>query len=241
MKICLLIAIILGLSSFSKAEERPLDFSGVVDKAPLQGSDEPIYYRLLAQAREKSPAVLAQDAADFRQKRTEQVESRQKFSQFVDLLKHPADYRGQAVTLHGRILRLVRYPALENDQGIEWLYEASLITEDAQGNSTTIVCLDKPANVPLGEQPIGNVTVSGYFLKIHRVPARDKNERLYPLVLAARFEVAPAPTIGQSWAKTFSQAIAVVGIATAVLFAYQILRPRQTSKSHTEETTNPFS
>ena len=234
-----MIAIVLTTSP-RIAEERPLDFSMVVDKIPLQAVEGPIYHQLLARAREKSPDALTKEAAEFLQKRITQADPRQKFSQFVDILKHSAEYRGQPVALRGRILRLVRYPALENEQDIEWLYEASLITDDAQGNSTTIVCLDKPTEIPLGEQLIGNVSVTGYFLKIHRVPARDKNERLYPLILAARFDVGPASLASPFWTKTLSKALAIAGIATAVFLAVQILRPRKRSASVPQDAPNPF-
>jgi hypothetical protein len=173
------------------ALSRPLSdaLSVVVDRADLAFAESPAYYSLLEHVRCVPAAALAKAARSLLLER--RASSREyadrppsEFPTFVDMIDHPDEYRGRPVTLRGHVIRLVKYPAGPNNAGIDTLYEAWLVSEHSQQHPSTIICTEIPEGMPIGEELIDGVSVSGYFFKLHTYPSRDKQVRFAPLILA---------------------------------------------------------
>jgi hypothetical protein len=169
----------------------------VEDNTWLRVEENNAYYSLLAQARDSDPLELQAAATEFLARRKQQLS--RPVPIFKELLDHPAEFRGQPITLRGHVQQITTYPAAPNDWGIEQLYEASFFEEDSQGNLTTVIFLELPPGVAVSDQLVDRVTVTGYFLKIYYYDAQDRHTRKAPLILARTLAVAqttnPPPLI----------------------------------------------
>lgn len=177
-------------------DPQQIDLSGVKDRTDLSFEESPAYYAILDHVRQVAPAELQQQATAAMQDRWEQSPrfSRwplEEFPLFYDLTQRPDDYRGQPITLRGHLVRLVKYAAGPNEFGIETLYEGWLVTPDAETHPTTVICTEIPPNMPIGEELIDGVSVTGYFFKLHNYSARDRKVRFAPMVLAAELNWSP--------------------------------------------------
>lgn len=137
-----------------------------------------------------------------------------KFPQFVDLFKHPEEYRGRPVTLQGYFRKLIKYDAGKNDLGIGDVYEGWLYTDDSQGNPAVVVFTDKPDSLPLGADITEEVRVSGYFLKMYGYDAQDTTRRA-PLLISGTvewFPTRPAETTitVPTWGYALITAVAII-------------------------------
>ncbi len=165
------------------------DLSQVTDRSELSFEESTPYYGILAHVRGVPAADLSSAADQFCHQRWE---SSSRFSRrpeadfpvFVDLIEDPASYRGEPVTLSGHLIRLIKSQAGPNDFGVDTLYEGWLVTEDSQQHPATIICTDIPPGMPIGEDTIDGVSVTGYFLKLRTYPSRDNKIRFAPLILA---------------------------------------------------------
>ena len=170
--------------------------SGVEDEAPVRNADENYqearaYNYLLVHARKFSAAELRNQArADLT---------------FVHLFEKPANYRGQLVTLKGRLRRLLRFdpPALAAKEGVPDLYEGWLYTGGAFTNPFCILASEKGTGLSTGEKIDREVTFTGYFFKRYRYKAGD-GWRDSPLLIGRRIEPStdasaqPAPALLES-------------------------------------------
>lgn len=165
-----------------------IDLSVVTDRSELSFEESASYYGILGYVREVSAGELSAAASQLHQQRWEDSEFKNQpesdFPTFVDLIQNPAAYRGQPVTLKGHLIRLIKSIAGPNDFGINTLYEGWLVTEDSQQHPATIICTEIPPGMPIGEETIDGVTVTGYFLKLRTYPSRDRKIRFAPLILA---------------------------------------------------------
>jgi len=153
------------------------------------------YYKILKAVRTAELAKQKSAANEFMADRHRNSERYSglppgKFPVFIDLFKHPKDYQGQLVTLHGYLRLLNQMPAGENDQGLEKLYEAWLYTDDAQGNPVVIIATDIPAGIPTGDKLTDHVSVTGLFFKMYGYSAQD-TDRKAPMILAGKIEWNP--------------------------------------------------
>ncbi|MBX3438293.1 MAG: hypothetical protein KF861_12435 [Planctomycetaceae bacterium] len=208
-----------------------IDLSAVTDRSELSFDESPAYYELLAKARDIDPGTLAAAAHELRNQRRQSTKELRTvpeadFPAFVDLIEHPDEYRGQPVTLSGHVIRLVSYPAGPNDAGIDTLYEAWIVTEDSQQHPATVILTELPDGMPLGEELIDGVTVTGYFLKLHTYPSRDKKTRFAPMILARTFSWRPPDNAHRQFLRapwTFLFAAGAL-IAGAVAFIWSMNR-----------------
>jgi len=163
-----------------------------------------------------------------------------RFPVFVDLFRHPQEYRGRLVTFHGYIRDLKSYPAGEDPYKLTDLYEMALFTEDSQTNPVIIVATKKPPGLAEGSDLAEPVTVTGYFFKMYGYTARDTT-RIAPLILAARFEWSPdRPKTGLSPSTVIAilTGLAVVVLATVWYFTREArMKPRSLFPDDAE---NPF-
>lgn len=155
----------------------------------LRATDTEAYYGLLHHASQVPDAALRAAGQEFIQQR----EQKTGLPTFVDMLRNSPEFKGQPVFLRGHILQTQKASALENPFGIETIYESSLFIDDAQGNLTTIVFLDKPEGLPIGGEMVDGVEVAGYFLKLYWYPANDNQTHKAPLILARTITLR-APT-----------------------------------------------
>ncbi|MCA9026895.1 MAG: hypothetical protein KDA86_16940 [Planctomycetaceae bacterium] len=164
-----------------------LDLSMVTDRSELSFEESTPYYSILSYVKDVPASDLSAAAAQLRHQRWEASEFKKRpeneFPIFVDLIQNPAAYRGQPVTLSGHLIRLIKSTAGPNDFGIDTLYEGWLVTEDSQQHPATIICTELPPGMPIGEETIDGVSVTGYFLKLRTYPSRDRKIRFAPLIL----------------------------------------------------------
>jgi hypothetical protein len=172
-----------------------LDF--VHDRTELAYEERAAYFGILNHVRRVAPDDLHRAAADFVHRRWSESQDlhtpqEQDFPLFADMLKRPAEYRGQPVLLRGHVIRVVKYPG-DDAYGLDPLYEAWLVTPDAQRHPTTVIFSELPPGLALGDDLVDGVSVAGYFLKLHLYASRDGKGRVAPLILARTMTVsAPA-------------------------------------------------
>ena len=196
-----------------------LDF--VQDRTELSYEERTAYFGILDHARRVPAADLRQAAADFVHRRWSEsrdlhTPEEQDFPLFADMLKRPAEYRGQPVLLRGHIIRLVKYPG-DDAYGLDELYEAWLVTPDAQQHPTTIVFSELPPGLSPGDELVDGVMVSGYFLKLHLYSSRDNKGRVAPLILARTVSVSGPPTMALPLPAWVIYAV-ILGLIAAVAY-----------------------
>ena len=198
------VALVLGLICFAMSAfaQEPAEKSAIVDrdlladvedKAPVRNAtenypEERAYNYLLIHARKFSVADLhSQARADLA---------------FVHLFEEPAKYRGQLVTLEGRLRRLLRFdpPALPAKEGVPNLYEGWLYTGGSATNPFCILASELGLGLTTGEKIDREVTYTGYFFKRYRYKAGD-GWRDAPLLIGRSIELSkessaePAPAL----------------------------------------------
>ena len=186
------------------AEVEPIDLSSIVDRTDLSFEESAAYYGLLDRIRTVPDNDLRAAAARLHHARWENSPQFQQwpesdFPLFYDLTQHPEEYRGQPVTMHGHLVRLVKYAAGENAHGIDTLYEGWIVTPDAETHPTTVICTEIPSGMPIGEELIDGVSVTGYFFKLHTYPSRDRKTRFAPMLLARTMTWVPPDPAATGW------------------------------------------
>lgn len=205
----------------------PLDF--IQDRSDLEGTaDVECYYGLLDYARRVNPAALYEAAQDFKEARWSQSEFRDwplaEFPLYYDLTKHPEAYRGRPISLYGHIrLHHVDHPT--NNYGLDPVHVAYLYTDDSQHHPTRIVFTENPDNVPVGEDVINGISVTGYFLKLYLYSDRGEKGRYMPLLLARDVRWSRPGPGGLS--KEMQLAIAATVIAIVIGLAISVRRAQR--------------
>ena len=195
------------------------------DTLGLTFEDREAYFRILKLTEKLDPADLAEFAREFREDRhaaSERYRHRplRTFPTFVDLFRHPEEYRGRPVTLHGYFRRLATYPAGENEQDFDDLFEGWLYTDDSQGNPAVVIFTDKPEGLPIGGDITEEVIVTGYFLKMYGYAAQDTNRKA-PLILAhsVRWRPQRASAAGNLSPQTYiGLSLAALAIGLMIFF-----------------------
>ena len=241
--------VLAGVSSETTAISAPLDenWLEVVPPKPPPGvvrgsltfeQAEP-FYRLLAYADAVDAAALAAAADARHEDRLAKQPNGVRYSQFADLLKNPADWQGQAIRLSGHLNKLTRVPAGENEFGIDSYYEGWLVTGDSQQYPTVVIAANLPAAMPLGEEIVSGVEVTGYVFKLHAYPARDGKGRLAPMVMTGELIWRPPTKVKPLLSETGR--IVVVGLITAVLVGGIVALSRRSRRPRAVATSsNPF-
>ncbi len=233
-------AIALGPAAVGLSE---IDLSMVTDRTDLSFEESPAYYGILAHVRRVPVPALEAAARDLRRQRwqsspRDRNRSEADFPLFIDLLGHPEEYRGQPVTLSGHLIRLVTYPAGPNDEGIETLYEAWLITDDSQQHPTTVICTEIPEGMPIGEELIDGVSLTGYFFKLRTYPSRDRKIRFAPMILARTMTWRSPPVAETGGAFSLRQlygGIAAITVAVSVVLFLSARRRRRLREERANE------
>ncbi len=153
----------------------------------VRPTEKELYYRLLRQASDADADALEATAREQLERRKQDAPARlrkqKEFPTFVDLFKHPEAYEGETVTLKGHAREIRKYPAGDNAEGLDTLYEAWVYTPDSETNPAVIVASSASADLPIGDDLQVPVEVTGYFFKIYAYRAQDTT-RVAPMVLA---------------------------------------------------------
>jgi len=175
-------------------------FAGTRDRTRgVSDTERDAYYRVLAQAgkvdsqqlRKRAHALWDEAERAFR---SDPKNKGRMYSQFVDIVQRPDQFRGKPVTLKGYIQGLDTMDAGENDEGLQTLHQAYLYTADSLQNPYVVVTREIPPDIPRPKKgsPTNDVTVTGYFFKIWSYEAQRGNWA-GPLILADRLEWNPGP------------------------------------------------
>ena len=180
-----------------------IDLSIVTDRSELSFDEGQPYFGTLEHVRDVPADDLRNSARQFLHQRWESAarfaqRPEAEFPLFVDMIENPSAYRGRPVTLSGHLIRMVKSKAGPNEHAIETLYEGWLVTDDSQQHPVTIICTDIPSGMPIGEETIDGVSVTGYFLKLRTYPSRDRKIRFAPLILAHSMDWRPV-TAKKEW------------------------------------------
>lgn len=210
---------------------RTMDLSLVTDRSELSFEEGAAYFGILDHVQDVPADELSSASARLRRQRWQ---SSSQFSQrpeadfpvFVDLIEHPTAYRGQPVTLHGHLIRLVKSQAGPNEFGIKTLYEGWLVTENSQQHPATIICTELPLGMPFGEETINGVSVTGYFYKLRTYPSRDRKIRFAPLILAASLTWNP-PQSPSGWGGSLLLLYGGLTVCTIAGLMYALLSARR--------------
>jgi hypothetical protein len=112
---------------------------------------------------------------------------------FTVIMLQPDEYRGRLVGITGDLHRLNEIPVMENDVGIDRLYEGWMYTEDSGNNPWRFVCAALPQGVRSGTLSLPQrIHVEGYFFK-RTGYASEGGQHVAPTLLARSFEVLPPP------------------------------------------------
>lgn len=203
-----------------------LDF--VQDRTELAYEERAAYFGILNHVRRVAPDDLYRAAAEFVHRRWRESQDlrtpqAQDFPLFADMLKRPAEYRGQPVLLRGHVIRVVKYPG-DEAYGLDPLYEAWLVTPDSQRHPTTVIFSELPPGLALGENLVDGVSVAGFFLKLHLYASRDGKGRVAPLILARSMTVSEPAGVSFPIPVPVMFAGVVALVAALVFFTWRATR-----------------
>lgn len=183
--------------------------SRFVDHARGPDIDRDAFFHLLKLARDNPPETVRKHA------RSDVT--------FAMLLDDPDRYRGEILSLRGRLRRLIQYPAPPNEYGIPITYEGWLYTQDARQFPYTLIFATPPEGIPTGTAIHVNCEVVGYFLGWWRYDTAEGKPTSAPYIMVSSIRKLDSslpsrgPAIPMRWV-----AIATAIVATVVLFAVSL-------------------
>lgn len=166
---------------------------GVEDRKPLQAPSDnrwewDSYCNLLLHASETPSSLLAPLARQ---------------DVFLpNLIKAPADFRGQPIRIRGRLGRLLKEDAPRRlwQDGLRHVYEGWIYPDENNPyNVYAVFFCEHPKDVQLGEKVNYYVQCDAYFFKILRYEAPDRTDRNKkvrrdaPMFIARDFQLAQPP------------------------------------------------
>lgn len=236
------VAPLVAAPDWAKQKENPspekLNWEVVQDAVDevrgVRPEEAALYYQVLAKAASVKPAIIRQQArevkANRRQKNPQWFRDGE-YWMFKDIMENPDELRGKPITLRGYAREIRQYPAGENAAGLESLHEIWLFTEKSQSNPAVIVATDVPENLPIGNELIVPLRVTGYFFKLYGYHAGPKG-RIAPMLLAGPVEILPEPeSVGIPWWMIGLVAAGAIVVLVLVLFSFRgdRRRPKRTT------------
>jgi hypothetical protein len=193
----------------------------VRDDTPIGRSELPAMFQLLGLARRSDPRALAEASVGT--------------PALVQLLQQPDVFRGQVVTVRGRVHGVFEFQAEKNEAGVREWFQLWIEPDDDRSSPIVLDCLDLPKAFPRGSNLNEAVEATGfYFKRLAYYLERDKSLQLAPLVLAENVEWAPLPAAvqpaGMDW-KRLALAVSVALLAAIVLLTFVLPRRRTTEAS----------
>ena len=125
---------------------------------------------------------------------------------YTALMERPDEYRGQIITIEGRLLWVRTFELKRSALPFDHIYEG-VLEVDTTDQSYWILFTDLPPNFPPAKQwttlYLDNVRFSGYFLKVLRVErppdSRTKAQYVYAPVLVGHTVELPPPAPPPAW------------------------------------------
>jgi hypothetical protein len=158
----------------------PIALAGIEDNTVgIRRAEVDVYHQMLATVR-RLPEDLRRQHSD-------------RDVAFTVIMLQPDEYRGRLVGITGELHRLSKLPVMENDVGIDQLYEGWMYTEDSGNNPWQFVCTSLPEG---GDPKVlslpRRIRVEGYFFKRTGYASRG-GQHVAPTLLARSFELLPPP------------------------------------------------
>jgi hypothetical protein len=103
---------------------------------------------------------------------------------YTQLDQQPQVYRGDIVTIYGKVRRAHRLTAPANNAGIESYYQLYVFPVDHLNTPLLVYCLDLPPDFPTGMEIDEKVKIAGFSYKRVVYLGRDEEIYLTPSILA---------------------------------------------------------
>lgn len=142
---------------------------------------------------------------------------------FVVLMNESPRYRGELITVRGRLKRLTPMKVNENSYDIQHLYEGWFFSKDSGTHPWRVLCTKLPKDIPQGTdlQNMPAVQITGYYFKKYGYPSAAQKLQTAPLLIAGQirwFPPAPAETASSSGAAKYVVSLfLVISIALAFM------------------------
>jgi hypothetical protein len=162
---------------------------------------------------------------------------------WIQLFNQPNVYRGEPITLVGRVQRVTLLSTPKNDLGFQKYYQLWLLPRDTKDRLIAIYCLELPEDFPVEMKINEPIVLTGLFFK-RWVYMGQKDLELAPVVLARSFEWIPPPEEPPSdpnrWRRTMAIMIAVAIVVSMGIFLFWHFRTRRRKQTDLpEEITIP--
>ena len=151
----------------------PEAWNKVEDNSIFLEAENEAWFLLWAKARGLSPADLKQRSLGV--------------ASYAQLAGQPDVYRGQAVTIKGRVLQETAMQAPSNELGIDDYHQLIVAPVGGGDFPITIYCLALPPGFPRGGKVAEDVSIAGLFFKTWSYPY-DGGMGISPVLIAPTFE-----------------------------------------------------
>ena len=158
---------------------------------------------------------------------------------FVVLMTESPKYRGQLITVKGRLKRLTPLKVNENPYGVEHLYEGWFFSKDSGTHPWRVLCTKLPEDIPQGSnlENMPSVQITGYYFKKYGYPSAAGKLQTAPLLIAGKirwFPPATTETASSSGAVKYVVSLFLaIGIALAFMIWRFTVNDQQFSRSKT--------
>ncbi len=206
----------------------------IEDRTDLKGTaDFEAFHRMFKHVQKVDQQQLREAADAFIRERWESGPFSdwppKEFPLFYDITQHPDEYRGKPVTLRGHIqLHRVRH---HGETGEVRTHEVWLYTGDSQSHPAIVLFANNPSGIPAGEDYVGGIVATGYFLKLYPYQARD-GRRFAPLILAKEIHQVSPPETSRSVLIGISATIVGVTLAFLLFMMWQRRREAAARERH---------
>jgi hypothetical protein len=181
--------------------------SKVTDDAKMRRDEWPIEFDILRVLSETDPITIARTSIGR--------------VSFIELSEQTKAYRGEVVTIAGRVRRATEVPAGVNDEGVLTFQEVAITPSDKPSEVVLLHCVDLPAGMPQGKGLDEEVEVNAVVFKRLAYQGADGNWLSGPLLLARSMHWKPRPPAPPKAAPTppdpLKLTLALVGAAVLAI------------------------
>jgi hypothetical protein len=197
----------------------------VQDNAMFLEAEDEAWFLLWEEARELSPAVMNRQSLGL--------------ASYAQLVGQPDVYRGQAVTIKGRVLQESVKPAPKNSLGITDYHQLIVAPIGGGDYPVTVYSLDLPPGFPRGGNLEVDVSIAGLFFKNWSYPY-DGGMGVSPVIVAKTFDWAPPARRAVIRPPRNRAPVAIGGVAAiACALAFVVWVGRQTRRPAMADSERP--
>ncbi|HEY1067055.1 MAG TPA: hypothetical protein VGE52_13120 [Pirellulales bacterium] len=142
---------------------------------------------------------------------------------YLNLWTHPADHRGELVTLTGHLRGAIAFDVTEersiNEPEKRTLYQCDLFTTAAHPLPYVLIVTDLPNGMPKGRNIVEDVTFAGFFLKQWRYTSAGLVQRSAPLLIGriVEWKKGADPAVAAEQRSHVTLGVAIGAIAVLAL------------------------